>query len=144
MYVFLLPSSAHPAAFKNVLEELLNAEDEDTLARIITTIQHVADYGGHPHEPSSRRLKGVDMCEIRSKYHREELIRIYYYADKDAGKMLLLNCIIKPDGSNSASMYEGKSGKKIEKEIQASIALAVALRVQYPSTHSDYEPLLPL
>ncbi len=140
MNVFLLPCSAHPAAFKSVLDSLVDNEDEDTLARIITTIKHVADYGGHPHEPASRRLKGVDMCEIRSKYHHEELIRIYYYTDKNAGKMFLLNCIIKPDGSNNASMYEGKSGKKIEKELQESIIIAVTLKTEYPSNHSSYEP----
>jgi hypothetical protein len=126
-----------------VLEELVAAEDEDTLARILSTIRHVAAYGGHPHEPTSRRLKGIDLCEIRSKYHHEELIRIYYFTDKGAGKMFLLNSIIKPDGSTSASRYDGKSRKKIEKEIQASIAIAATLKTHYPSTHPSYE-LLPL
>lgn len=141
MDVLCLPSSAHISAFLNVIEKLAAENDEDTLARIITTIEHVASVGGHPQEPTSRRLKGVDVCEIRSKYHRGELIRIYYYTDKEQDKMLLLNYIIKPDGSNNSAKYEGKEGKRIEKEIQESIELATSMKEQYPASHSDYVPL---
>ena len=140
MDVFLLPTSAHPAAFQSVLSELLAAKDEETLARITVKIRHVAGSGGHPQAPYSRRLQGVDLCEIRSKYHHEELIRIYYYVDRTIGKMLLLNYIIKPDGSNNPNKYEGKAGKRIEKEIQESIDLAVQLQALYPPTHPVYEP----
>lgn len=78
------------------------------------------------------------MCEIRSKYHRNELTRIYYYVDKDKNKMFLLNYIIKPDGSNNPAKYESKEGKRIEREIQESIELAITLKEQYPSSHPDY------
>lgn len=140
MHVYLLPSSAHPSIFCNeVLENFAN--DEDILARVVSTISHVADHGGHPDGTFAKKLKGVDMCEVRCKCHYEELLRIYYYVDKVAGKMLLLNYILKPDGSNSSSMYEGKALKKLEKEIQESIQVALDLRNEYPSHHPHYEPL---
>lgn len=143
MQVYLLPTSAHTCAFHGVVEELLSQNDESTLAQIFATIKHVAANGGHPQEPTSRRLRGIDMCEIKSKYHHQELIRIYYFADKEAQKLLLLNYIIKPDGSNRQSSYQGNAGKKLDRKIEESIQLAVVLKTQYPSHHSAYE-LLPL
>ncbi len=142
MNVFFLPVSAHPSAFSNIIKELLEQEDEDTLARILTTIAHAASIGGHPQEPTSRRLKGVDMCEIRSKCRHGELIRIYYFTDKDSQRMFLLNYIIKPDGSNNPSLYEGNAGKRLERDLQQSIDLALRLKMSFPSFSTLYE-LLP-
>jgi len=141
MDVFCLPSSAHPDAFAVLLEELMAEADEDTLAKILTTIDHVASVGGHPQEPTARRLSGIDMCEIRSKYRRGELIRIYYFVDKDRNRMLLLNSIIKPDGSNNPSSYEGKAGKRLKKDLQQSIALALQLKELFPSLSPHYDSL---
>lgn len=141
MNVFCLQSSAHPKAFVGLLAELMAEGDEDTLAKILTTISHVASVGGHPQEPTARRLSGVDMCEIRSKYRRGELIRIYYFVDKDRNIMLLLNSIIKPDGSNNPSQYEGKAGKRLEKDLQQSIALALQLKESFPSSSPHYDSL---
>jgi len=141
MNVFCLQSSAHPEAFAALLTELMAEEDEDTLAKILTTIDHVASVGGHPQEPTARRLSGVDMCEIRSKCRRGALIRIYYFVDKDRNMMLLLNSIMKPDGSNNPSQYEGKAGKRLEKDLQQSIALALHLKELFPSSSHQYDPL---
>ncbi len=141
MNVFCLQASAHPKAFARLLAELAQQEDEDTLAKILTTIAHVARVGGHPQEPAARRLSGVDMCEIRSKYRRGELIRIYYFVDKKSDKMLLLNSIIKPDGSHKPSRYEGNAGKRLEKDLQESIALALQLKELFPSSSPQYDSL---
>lgn len=54
MDVLCIPSSAHSSAFHNIIDELIAKKDEDTLARIFTTIKHVASVGGHPQEPTSR------------------------------------------------------------------------------------------
>jgi hypothetical protein len=141
MNVFCLQSSAHPEAFAGLLERLIAEENEDTLARILTTIAHVANIGGHPQEPAARRLSGMDMCEIRSKYRRGELIRIYYFVDKEKDRMLLLNSIVKPDGSSNPSHYEGNAGKRLTKELQKSITIALRLKDLFPPSSPHYDPL---
>lgn len=141
MNVCCLQASTHPEAFAGLLAELIAEEDEDTLAKILTTIDHVASVGGHPQEPTARRLSSVDICEIRSKYRRGELIRIYYFVDKDRSMMFLLNSIVKPDGSNHPSRYEGNTGKRLNQDLQQSIALALQLKERFPPFSLRYDPL---
>ena len=142
MYVYFLSPSPHPSSFGKIVEHLLDQENHDMLTRIIQNIEHIAGLGGHPQPPTAKPLRHVDdaLCEIRTPYGREELLRIYYFVDRKTERMVLLNCITKPDGRNFSSKYQGNAGKKLERELQESIALAVTLKVGYSSTNPAYDP----
>lgn len=122
------------------MDELTTPKDLDILADIMGLVLHVADHAGYPDQRYAKRVHGTDLCKIRSKYRYKEVIRIYYFIDKQTQKMFLLNYVTKPDGSNAASKYEGGTAKKIRKQIQESVAIAEMLKEQYPSDHLDYEP----
>lgn len=114
MQVYFLSESAHLQSFGTIMRQLLNAEEEDEITNIILRIKHISDSGGTPSPPTAKPLKNVDgeLNEIRCKYKEDQVIRIYYFVDRDKKRMVLLNATIKPDGSKKASSYEGKSAKK--------------------------------
>lgn len=142
MQVYFLSPSAHPSSFGTIVEHLLNQENHDMLTRIIQNIEHIAGLGGHPQPPAAKPLRHVDseLCEIRAPYGKEELLRIYYFVDRKTERLVLLNCISKPDGRNLPSKYQGNAGKKLERELQESVALAVRLKAEYSPTNLAYEP----
>jgi len=139
--VLFLSSISHDQSFGKVLEDLLANDDIDTLAYIHERIKHTADLGGHPQPPTAKALRKVDdkLCEIRSKYGKEDLLRIYYFVDREANSLILLNTVIKPDGQRKQGRYDGKSGKRIEKDIQESIRLALKLKTNYLTSKYDYQ-----
>ena len=124
------------------LSELLD-NNPDMLTRVLVTIRHVATTKGHPQPPHAKPLRDANpnLCEIRTKYDRENLLRIYYFVDKENDNLILLNYIIKPDGRQNASHYEGKAGKKLKREIATSIEIAIELQTAYHHNHPHYEPL---
>jgi hypothetical protein len=91
----------------------------------------------HVEEPILIRFR---ISHVPHYTTREELLRIYYFVDRKTERMVLLNCITKPDGHNFSSKYQGNAGKKLERELQESIALAVTLKAEYSSTNPAYEP----
>ncbi len=143
MQVYFLSPSAHPSSFGKIVEQLLDQEKYDLLTRIIQNIEHIAGVGGHPQPPTAKPLKHVDneLCEIRTAYGRDELLRIYYFVDHKTERLILLNCITKPDGRDFPSKYQGTAGKRLQRELQESIAIAVKIKTEYSPTHPDYEPL---
>lgn len=143
MYVYFLSPSAHPSSFGKIVEDLLDQESHDMLTRIIQNIEHIASLGGHPQPPTAKPLRHVDndLCEIRTQYGKDELLRIYYFVDQKTKRLVLLNCITKPDGRKFSSKYQGNAGKKIERDLQESVALAVKLKAEYTPTNPEYEPL---
>ena len=132
-----------PESFGSFLSLVIDEKDMENLAKIFEQIQHTADQGGHPTPPQSRALRevGIDLCEIRIHYKKSELLRIYYFVDREGKAIVLLNILIKPDGTKRASQYEGKARKKVDKEIQKSIQIAIDMYKEYPSKKTNYEPL---
>lgn len=141
MKVFFLSSTAHNQSFGKVLEHLLEKDDRDILAYNKEHITHIASLRGHPQPPTAKPLKGVGdgICELRLLYDVETLLRIYYFVDKEKDAMVLMNVIMKPDGCDKATHYEGSSKKKIDRQIKQSIELAKELKMDYLTSHYDYE-----
>lgn len=143
MQILLLKETAHPESFALIIQTLLNAKDIDRLSGIMARIKHIAGLGGHPAPPYAKPLQGSgkDLNEIRCIYDEENLLRIYYFVDRENQKMVLMNAIIKPDGEKNASRYDGGRGKKLEKDIQKSIQTAQELKIKYTLSPDDYEQL---
>lgn len=140
MHISFLSSSAHLASFGNLMQGLLDDGEEDLLFRVLENIKHIASNGGHPQPPVAKPLRGhKDLCEIRTTFGREELLRVYYFVDRTDNKIVLLNAITKPDGDRFPSKYEGNAGKKLHKKLQESIDIAVGLQATYHSSKESYE-----
>ncbi len=139
MRVLYCPSAADPGSLAALMEQL----SDQGLTPILGRIRYIAELNGHPQPPYAKPLRNVDgsLCELRSPYG-DDLLRIYYFVDQERQALILLNCIIKPDGRDHPSKYRGTAGKRLEKEINDSIALALLLKQAYPSNQSTYE-LLP-
>jgi len=139
--VLFLSSAFHDQSFGRVLEDLLENDDTDTLACIYERIKHIVGLRGHPQPPAAKPLRevGEGLCEIRSKHGKEDLLRIYYFVDKETDSLILLNVIIKPDGHKKQGRYDGKSGKKIERTIKESVELALKLKTNYLTSKHDYQ-----
>lgn len=127
------------ASILNFLQE----NDDEMLSRTLEIIRHIHDSWWHPSMPYARPLhsSGVGLCEIRSKYNRDELLRIYYFVHRDnwETRLVLLNAIIKPDWEKYPAYYEGTKWKRLKKEIETSIEIALELQKNYLSQLSFYE-----
>jgi hypothetical protein len=129
------------ASILNFLQE----NDKEILSRTLEIINHIHDRWWHPQPPYAKPLREntVDLCEIRSKFNRDELLRIYYFVHREnwENRLVLLNAIIKPDWDKYPAYYEGTKGKRLKKEIEQSIELALELQKDYLSQLSYYEYL---
>lgn len=143
MQIFLLRESAHPESFANIMQALMDTKDIDRLARVMAILRHLAGQGGHPAPPYAKPLHSVagGLSEIRCIYDKENLLRIYYFVDRENKRMVLMNAIIKPDGEKRASRYDGGGRKRLEREIQKSIQLALEFKTKYILSQDDYEQL---
>lgn len=141
MHIIFLSEKAHPKSFGSVMARLLN-EDKD-VARVLDTISHVAEHGGHPSPPYALPLRNADgnLNEIRCTLNQDELMRVYYFVDREEVKMVLMNATIKPNGITHPAKYQGKAGKKLSKEIQNDIQEAINIKAKYLTSPNDYEPL---
>ena len=141
MKVLFLASTFHDQSFGKVLEDLLALGDEETVAHIDERISYIASRNGHPQPPIAKPLRDVDdeLCEIRTKYGKEDLLRVYYFVDKETDSLVLLNAIIKPDGYKKQSHYEGRAGRKLERDIEESIQLAMKFKTDYIISKHDYQ-----
>ena len=141
MKVLFLSSAAHDQSFGKVLEDLLVQGDEDILAYNHQCILHTVSRKGHPQMPIARALKHIDenLCELRLKYDKTNLFRPYYFVDKENDTLIILNGIIKPDGSKKSSRYEGASRHKIDRLIDESIKQAKILKTNYLTNQHDYQ-----
>ncbi|PCI25110.1 hypothetical protein COB57_02745 [Candidatus Peregrinibacteria bacterium] len=130
----------NPRSIGYLLNQLID-KDEKTLISILTTIRHISEQGGFPIPPHAKPLKEVnnEICEMRIKYDLNNLLRIYYFVNKEEKVMLLLNFIIKPDGRKFPADYEGKKGKKLLKEIGASVEYALELKSNKELLYTDLE-----
>jgi hypothetical protein len=139
--VLFLASTFHDQSFGKVLEDILALGDEEIIACIDEHIGYITDRNGHPQPPIAKPLRDVDgeLCEIRTKYGKEDLLRIYYFVDKETDSLILLNAIIKPDGRKMQSHYEGKVGRKLERDIEESIQLALKFKTDYLISKNDYQ-----
>jgi hypothetical protein len=142
--IFFLSALASKESSGAILKELLKRKDDTVLIRTLTDISHIANSGGVPRPPRAKLLRGIgdnELCEIRTKYDRDNLLRIYYFVDKERSNLILLNAIIKPDGGQSSSHYEGGAGRRLRKDINNSVQLAIELKELYSASNNDYEPL---
>ena len=138
MNVVILSKSNHKECFSALLEKILlePQNNREILTRIIDVIDHISKQGGHPSPPQAKPLREVDgeLCEIRIKWNKNnELLRIYYFVDKEKNTMNLLNAIIKPE------KYEKKIQKKVEKMITGSIQLAIELKKSLPQSYEPFQ-----
>jgi len=140
MEILFLSESAHPESFGSVISKIIADNEANVLVTIMTRLSNIAQNGGHPKPPYAKTLTHTNgaMNEICCKRNNNELLRIYYFVDREKQKMVLLNTTIKPDGRKFASHYDGK---KIEKEIREDIQEALSLKEKYYLSQNDYEPL---
>ncbi len=139
MQVFYL-NSEEPSCLGRVFDSLQIRLEYRLVSDMKKIIFHIAGTGGVPNLPYARRLKNVKgaFYEIRIKYLRGQLIRIYYFVDKINNQMILLNTVIKPDGASNAGKYSGRSKLKIEKDIKISIELAFEIKKNYYFNSKNY------
>jgi hypothetical protein len=137
MRIFYLSHNAHPKSFGGLMRKLQDEGEYDELSKHVVKICHIAHNNGTPLPPYAKPLRDVDaeLNEIRSQYKNNELLRIYYFVDKQNEKMILLNITIKP------SLYEKHMAKKVNREIQEDINEAITLKEKYSISHSDYVQL---
>ncbi len=137
MDVYCLTAGAHPKSFGSFIRGLQDKGKEQKLAPHMAKILHLAQHGGHPMPPHAKPLRHVDgeLNEICSKLNEKELLRIYYFVDREKQKMVLMNISIKPD------LYEGTLKKRVEKELQADIEEALHIKSKYSTSPNDYEQI---
>lgn len=137
MQVWCLSASAHPDSFGSFIKRFRDEGREVELRSLYDIISHLVRIDGRPEPPYAKPLRDVDreLNEICSKLNEKELLRIYYFVDRDAKKMVLLNFTIKP------RLYEGKLKKRVEKEIHQDIAEALLLKSKYSISPHDYEKI---
>lgn len=132
MQVYYLHSE-EPSCFGRVFGSLVIEDDRKILIQLEDTLDWLILMKGDPGMPYVLRLRDVngELCEIRRKFRRDQLIRIYYFVDRAQNRIVLLNTIIKPDGATQAGRYSGKSKKCIDRDIIKSIELAQKLKRNY-------------
>ena len=142
MAIHVLISERVEGSTRSILN-FLKENDTEMLSRTIEIINHIHDRWWHPTMPYAKPLywNDVGLCEIRSKYNREELLRIYYFVHREPWetRLVLLNATIKPDWEKYPAYYEGTKWKRLRKEIETSIEIALKLQKNYLSQLSLYE-----
>ena len=144
MAVYVLTSAHTQSSLMSILQ-YLQENDDSTLSRVLDIIKHVHDTGWAPKPPFAKPLRWNHdwLCEIRAQYDRDTLLRIYYFVHRDASgyRLILLNCITKPDWEEFPAYYEGAKWKRLRREIEESIAIASEFKKNYHSQNHHYEPL---